>query len=91
MFLTVISGNCYVDFEDFAIMAETWQLEQGQIGYNSDCDISEPYMKNALSLVDSGFPVKDTDHAALTLVINPFLHFGTGIFLGISQFRCHGF
>jgi hypothetical protein len=31
-----------VDFKDFAVFASSWLLEDGQTGYNSDCDIGLP-------------------------------------------------
>jgi parallel beta-helix repeat protein len=35
-------GGCDVDFYDFAILASSWRLQEGQTGYNSNCDISTP-------------------------------------------------
>ncbi len=35
-------GGCDVDFRDFAVFAMSWMLEDGQTGYNSNCDISIP-------------------------------------------------
>jgi hypothetical protein len=35
-------GGCDVDFVDFAVLALTWLLEDGDIGYNALCDISIP-------------------------------------------------
>ena len=35
-------GQDGVDFKDFAVLADTWLLEEGRTGYNSDCDISIP-------------------------------------------------
>jgi len=37
-----IEPDCDVDFGDFAILALAWLTVDGQPGYNSDCDISDP-------------------------------------------------
>lgn len=37
-----IEPDCDVDFGDFAILALAWLTVDGQLGYNSDCDISDP-------------------------------------------------
>jgi hypothetical protein len=34
------AGDCDVDFEDFDVLALTWLLEDGDVGYNVLCDIS---------------------------------------------------
>jgi len=36
------SGDCDVDFEDFAIFAATWLREEGEWQFNAACDISIP-------------------------------------------------
>ena len=35
-------NQCDVDFQDFAILADAWLIEEGQTGYNPICDISQP-------------------------------------------------
>ena len=37
------AGGCDVDFIDFAVLALTWLAEEGQVGYDSNCDIALPY------------------------------------------------
>jgi hypothetical protein len=37
-----INGNCAVDFYDFAQLAAAWRTADGQLGYDSACDISIP-------------------------------------------------
>ncbi|MHC4737650.1 MAG: C10 family peptidase [Planctomycetota bacterium] len=37
-----IEPDCDVDFGDFAILGLAWLTVDGEPGYNSDCDISEP-------------------------------------------------
>lgn len=37
------AGGCDVDFADFAVLALAWLTEEGQAGYNSNCDIALPY------------------------------------------------
>ena len=37
-----VEPDCDVDFGDFAILALAWLTVDGQPGYNSDCDISDP-------------------------------------------------
>lgn len=39
------AGGCDVDFADFAVLALAWLTEEGQAGYNSNCDIAIPYDK----------------------------------------------
>jgi hypothetical protein len=33
-------AECDIDFVDYAFLALTWLLEDGDIGYNPECDIS---------------------------------------------------
>jgi len=42
------AGGCDVDFVDFCVFASTWLKEDGQVGYDPNCDISLP----ADSLID---------------------------------------
>ena len=37
------AGGCDVDFADFAVLALAWLTEEGQLGYNPNCDIAVPY------------------------------------------------
>ncbi|MCK4885897.1 MAG: hypothetical protein KAS96_00850, partial [Planctomycetes bacterium] len=37
-----LNGDCKVDFLDFAIFASAWLTEDGDPGWNPDCDISVP-------------------------------------------------
>jgi hypothetical protein len=37
------AGGCDVDFADFAVLALAWLTEEGQAGYDSNCDIALPY------------------------------------------------
>jgi len=39
------AGGCDVDFADFAVLALAWLTEEGQAGYDSNCDIAIPYDK----------------------------------------------
>lgn len=39
------AGGCDVDFADFAVLALAWLTEEGQAGYDSNCDIALPYDK----------------------------------------------
>ena len=42
------AGGCDINFEDFAVLASTWLKEDGQAGYDPNCNISIP----ADSLID---------------------------------------
>ncbi len=37
------AGGCDVDFADFAVLALAWLTEEGQAGYDQNCDIALPY------------------------------------------------
>ena len=36
------AGGCDVDLKDFAAFALTWLLEEQEVGYDPNCDISFP-------------------------------------------------
>ncbi len=42
-YLGDFAGGCDVDFTDFAVFALAWLTEEGQAGYDSNCDIALPY------------------------------------------------
>jgi hypothetical protein len=48
LYLGDFAGGCDVDFVDFAVLGLTWRKEDGQAGYDPNCDISLP----ADSLID---------------------------------------
>jgi len=45
LYLGDFAGGCDVDFADFAVFALAWLTEEGQAGYNPNCDIAFPYDK----------------------------------------------
>ncbi len=42
-YLGDFAGGCDVDFADFAVFASAWLTEEGQAGYDPNCDIAVPY------------------------------------------------
>jgi len=48
LYLGDFAGGCDVDFVDFAVLGLTWRKEDGQAGYDPNCNISLP----ADSLID---------------------------------------
>jgi len=42
LYLGDFAGGCNVDFIDFAVLASAWLTEEGQAGYDSNCDIALP-------------------------------------------------
>ena len=42
LYLGDFAGGCDVDFADFAVLASAWLTEEGQAGYDSNCDIALP-------------------------------------------------
>jgi hypothetical protein len=42
LYLGDFAGGCDVDFIDFAVLASAWLTEEGQAGYDSNCDIALP-------------------------------------------------
>jgi subtilisin family serine protease len=44
-------GECDVDMVDFAILASAWLTEDGEAGWNPDCDISIP-ADNSVNMLD---------------------------------------
>ena len=43
LYLGDFAGGCDVDFIDFSIFALAWLTEQGQGGYDPNCDIAVPF------------------------------------------------
>jgi hypothetical protein len=42
LYLGDFAGGCNVDFVDFAVLASAWLTEEGQAGYDPNCDIALP-------------------------------------------------
>jgi hypothetical protein len=36
-------SDCYIDFKDYAVFGLTWLKEEGEAGYDPNCDISIPF------------------------------------------------
>jgi hypothetical protein len=36
-------SDCNIDFKDFAVFGLTWLKEEGEVGYDPNCDISIPF------------------------------------------------
>jgi subtilisin family serine protease len=50
-------GQCDIDMVDFAIFALAWSTEEGDLGWNPDCDISIP-ADNSIDMLDLAVFVK---------------------------------